>query len=262
MDLLYSKYSRGLVSYDGVYRVETFPIPRAAMREAVINAVIHRDYADPVPIQISVYDDRIRLWNPGHLPPDWTVERLAEEHASRPHNPGIAYAFFRAGMIEAWGRGIRRITSACATAGNPRPEWRAEPGGGLWLVFRYSDAYQAADGVIRESPYRVRPESQGVQPEWTQPESTTQPESGQPESLAAKLLVLLAERALAKAELSQGLGQKQVSGQLNKVVRQLVTDRMIEYTLPDRPRSRLQRYRITAKGRAAVTISRRARATP
>ena len=151
MDLLYSKYSRGLVSYDGIYRVETFPVPRQAMREAVINAVIHRDYADPVPIQIRVYDDRIMLWNPGHLPADWTVERLTGEHASRPYNPGIAYAFFRAGMIEAWGRGIGRITSACEAAGNPRPEWKIEPGGGLWLEFRYSAAYQRADGVIREA---------------------------------------------------------------------------------------------------------------
>ena len=67
MDLLYSKYSRALISYEGVYRVETFPVPREAMREAVINAVIHRDYADPVPIQIRVYDNRIMLWNPGHL---------------------------------------------------------------------------------------------------------------------------------------------------------------------------------------------------
>ncbi len=146
MDLLYSKYSRGLVSYDGVYRVETFPVPRQAMREAVINAVIHRDYADPVPIQIRVYDDRIILWNPGHLPADWTVERLSHEHASRPYNPGIAYAFLRAGMIEARGRGIGRIASACEAAGNPRPEWKIEPGGGLWLEFRYSAAYQTADG--------------------------------------------------------------------------------------------------------------------
>ena len=43
-------------------------MPREAMREAVINAVIHRDYADPVPIQIRVYDARIMLWNPGNLP--------------------------------------------------------------------------------------------------------------------------------------------------------------------------------------------------
>ena len=75
MDLLYSKYSRALISYKGVYRVETFPVPREAMREAVINAVIHRDYADPVPIQIRVYEDRIMLWNPGHLPADWSVEQ-------------------------------------------------------------------------------------------------------------------------------------------------------------------------------------------
>ncbi len=90
MDLLYSKYSRALVSYDGVYRVETFPVPRDAMREAVINAVIHRDYADPVPIQIRVYDERIVLWNPGRLPGDWSVERLTGEHASVPYNPAIA----------------------------------------------------------------------------------------------------------------------------------------------------------------------------
>ena len=149
IDLLYSKYSRALVSYDGNYRVETFPVPRDAMREAVINAVIHRNYADPVPIQIRAYNERIVLWNPAHLPADWSVERLTEEHASIPYNPGIAYAFFRAGMIEAWGRGIWRITTACETAGNPTPEWRIEPGTGLWLEFRYSAAYRAADSRAR-----------------------------------------------------------------------------------------------------------------
>ena len=279
MDLLYSKYSRGLVSYKGIYRVETFPITREAMREAVINALIHRDYAATVPIQIRVYDDRIQLWNPGRLPDDWTVERLAEDHASRPYNPQIAYAFFRAGMIEGWGRGIARINSACDAAGNPRPEWRIEPGG-VWLEFRYSVAYQAADGVVREgrngsqpewkpdSPRESQPESQlesrrdsSSQPEWEQPESVY-PDRLQPEWLEGRLLVLLAEGAMAKVALSRSLGQQQVSGQLNKVVRRLVAERMIEYTLPDRPRSRLQRYRLTAKGRAAVTASTRPGTTP
>ena len=94
MDLLYSKYTKALISYDGIYRVETFPVPKEAMREAVINAVIHRDYASTAPIQIRVYDHRITLWNPGQLPPDWSVEQLTGENSSRPHNPGIAYAFF------------------------------------------------------------------------------------------------------------------------------------------------------------------------
>ena len=150
MDLLYSKYTRALISYDGIYRIETFPVPREAMREAVINAVIHRDYASTTPIQIRVYDHRITLWNPGQLPPDWSVEQLTGEHSSRPHNPGIAYSFFRAGMIEAWGRGIRRIAHACETAGNPAPRWEIEPGGGLWLEFPYSIAYRrTADSLAK-----------------------------------------------------------------------------------------------------------------
>ena len=72
MDLLLTKYTRGLISYygDGVYRVETFPVPREAMREAVINAVIHRDYASPTTIQIRVHDDRIAIWNAAHLNPE------------------------------------------------------------------------------------------------------------------------------------------------------------------------------------------------
>ena len=152
MDLLYSKYTKALISYDGIYRVETFPVPKEAMREAVINAVIHRDYASTSPIQIRVYDHRITLWNPGQLPPDWSVEQLTGEHSSRPHNPGIAYAFFRAGMIEAWGRGIRRIAHACETAGIPAPEWKIEPGGGLWLEFPYSTEYRrTADSLTKHA---------------------------------------------------------------------------------------------------------------
>ncbi len=150
MDLLYTKYTRGLVSYDDVYRVETFPVPREAMREAVINAVIHRDYASPTTIQIRVRDDRIAIWNAAHLNPEWTAELLADEMSSRPHNPRIAYAFFRAGMIEAWGRGIRRIMDICREAGNPVPTWRLDTGGdGLWVRFPFSDIYQTADVAAR-----------------------------------------------------------------------------------------------------------------
>ena len=146
MDLLYTKYTKALISYDGVYRVETFPVPREAMREAVTNAVIHRDYASPTTIQIRVYDDRIAIWNAVQLPPEWTADPLSGELSSKPYNPRIAYAFFRAGMIEAWGRGIRRIVDMCREAGNPTPEWKLESSGdGLWLRFAFSAAYRAAD---------------------------------------------------------------------------------------------------------------------
>ena len=152
MDLLYTKYTRALISYDGVHRVETFPVPREAMREAVINAIIHRDYARPATIQIHVHDDRISIRNAAHLAPDWAADLLAEEQSSRPHNPRVAHVFFRAGMIEAWGRGIRRIIDLCHEVGNPTPSWTPEArGNGMWLRFPFSTAYQAADSAARGS---------------------------------------------------------------------------------------------------------------
>ena len=155
MDLLYTKYTRALVSYDGNYRVETFPVPREAMREAIINAIIHRDYASPATIQIHVSDDQIAIWNAVQLPPDWTFEQRAGKLSSRPHNPRIAYAFFRAGMIEAWGRGIRRIAELCEQAGNPPPKWEPQSGGdGLWLRFPFSADYRAADAAARGDDQR------------------------------------------------------------------------------------------------------------
>ena len=85
-----------------------------------------------------------------------------------------------------------------------------------------------------------------MQPEF-QPES--RPEF-QPESLEARILVLLTSGPMSKAALARNLGQKTISGQLNKVVRRLVAHRELEFTLPDKPRSRLQKYRLTAQGRA------------
>ena len=83
----------------------------------------------------------------------------------------------------------------------------------------------------------------------TKPES--QPES-QPESLEKRVLRILITKTASKAEISAQLGQKEVSGHLNKVVRDLLTDKTIEYTLPDKPNSRLQKYRLTERGLALL----------
>jgi ATP-dependent DNA helicase RecG len=146
LDLLLSKYMRALISYEGVQRVETYPVPEVALREAVLNAIAHKDYASGAPIQISVYDDKLMLWNPGHLPPGWSVERLTGKHSSQPCNPDVANAFFRAGMIESWGRGIERVQLACRQAGVPEPEWRVEQTG-LWAEFHYPAMSSAAAPV-------------------------------------------------------------------------------------------------------------------
>ena len=101
MDLIYSKYMKALISYDDIYRKETFFFPRAAFRELLLNAVIHKDYMSTTPIQIRVYKDKIRLWNDGALPKEVPVENLFKEHVSKPYNPNLANVFFKCGMVES-----------------------------------------------------------------------------------------------------------------------------------------------------------------
>ena len=80
-------------------------------------------YGALIPIQISVYADRLYIANDCIFPEDWTLDDLMGKHRSRPYNPLIANTFFSAGFIEAWGRGIEKIKDSCKEAGNPMPEY-------------------------------------------------------------------------------------------------------------------------------------------
>lgn len=146
IDLLSTKYLRAGIRYEGIRRVESLPVPRNALREAVLNAVVHKDYASGATIQISVYDDKLMIWNPGRLPPDWKAEDLLEKHESKPFNPDVAYAFFRAGLVEARGRGIDLILADCRRAGVPAPELGFKRGG-FWAVFRFPAGYPVPTGA-------------------------------------------------------------------------------------------------------------------
>ena len=123
VDLIFTKYLKATISYQEVTRIETYPFPKDAIREAVFNAIAHKFYGALIPIQISVYADKLYIANDCIFPEDWTIEDLMGKHRSRPYNPLIANTFFRAGFIEAWGRGIEKIKDSCKEAGNPMPEY-------------------------------------------------------------------------------------------------------------------------------------------
>ncbi|MCC6781369.1 MAG: putative DNA binding domain-containing protein [Planctomycetes bacterium] len=141
--ILKLKYLKAAISYRGIQREEKLTFPEAAMREALLNAVVHKDYASGIPIQVSVYDDQLVIWNPGELPERWTVKQLLGKHASRPFNPLLANAFFRAGFIEAWGRGIEKIQHECREHGIEPPVYDSEQAG-LMVTFRADPAHVAA----------------------------------------------------------------------------------------------------------------------
>jgi ATP-dependent DNA helicase RecG len=210
LELIYFKYLKASISYERTQRIESYPFPEAGLREALLNAVVHKDYGSGIPIQISVYEDHLVLWNAGELPEHWTLERLMGKHPSKPYNPLIAHVFFLAGYIESWGRGIEKIAAACEGHGIPMPEFDSSLSG-LTLTFRASEAYLALIQRPKDAP--PQPISAGENPvEATQ--KTTQ-------KTTQKILeVLRASPSVGRSEIAALLGNITENGvkyHLNKL---------------------------------------------
>lgn len=140
--LLKQRYIISTISYEGIQRIEKPEYPDAAIRESILNAIVHKDYTDST-IQMSIYDDKIILWNPGKLSEDLTIEKLKSKHPSRARNKNIAEVFFKAGYIESWGRGIEKMIDALKGDGLPEPIFE-ENSGGFQVTFlkeSYSKEY-------------------------------------------------------------------------------------------------------------------------
>ncbi len=198
IDLLLTKYMKAYISYEGLQRVERYIFPAPALREALLNAIIHKDYSSGVPIQISVYEDKIYFWNNGRLPENWTVERLLEKHSSQPFNPLIANAFFRAGYIEAWGRGIEKMHNECKQYGVPPPIFDYEPSG-LMLLFK---------GIIPDSQAKATPETR----------QKSSPKSS-PKSSLKIVLCMQADKNITIPEIAEQIGitERGVKKQISKL---------------------------------------------
>ena len=108
--------------FAGVYRQDVYEIPPDAIRELIVNAVVHRSYIDHSSIQIAIYDNRMEITSPGRLPMGQTLERMKEGY-SKIRNEALAAAFAYMGLIEHWGSGIPRIIEEVREAGLREPEF-------------------------------------------------------------------------------------------------------------------------------------------
>ena len=115
-------------------RENIWEIPHDALREAVINAVCHRDYESTANVQVRIFDDRLEIWNPGLLPDNISIEELKKEHPSVPRNELIARCFYMIKYIEQWGTGTNRIVRLCKEAGIKEPVFK-EAGGSFVVSF-------------------------------------------------------------------------------------------------------------------------------
>lgn len=110
-------------------RIDELLFPIEALREALVNAICHRDYTSHSgSISLAIFDDRLEIWNTGVLPTGLTIEDLKKDHESKPRNPLIAEIFYKRGLFESWGRGTQKIVELCTRAGHPEPEFLEQAG--------------------------------------------------------------------------------------------------------------------------------------
>ncbi len=120
MEVLEKKFLIKPVRFEGIHRIEELEYPVPALREMLLNALVHRNYLGSM-TQLKVFDNRLSLWNAGGLPAELTIEKLFQVHESFPKNPLIADVCYKAGYIDSWGRGVEKISEACRKAGLPSP---------------------------------------------------------------------------------------------------------------------------------------------
>jgi len=216
----------------GLRREDQWEYPLDALREALVNAICHRDYASTANVQVRIFDDRLEIWNPGELPAGMTVDDLRREHESKPRNRLIANACFLIKYVEQFGTGTRRIIDDCVAKGLPEPEFRVRSGN---FIATFRPAAVTANEVT------FSPRADQV--------------AGQVTDQVSALLKH-AQGSMTRVELQATIGLKGRANFLRLYLLPALQNGLLEMTIPDKPNSRLQKYRLTAKGKASLLTRR------
>ena len=141
------KFLTKKIDFKGLHRIEEGEYPVAALREMLLNALVHRTYMG-ASVQIRVFDNKLSIWNEGTLPLGMDMESLKRDHSSRPRNPKIADACFKAGYIDTWGRGTLKIINACKEAMLPEPEMCEMDGGIQITIFKVQNGGAIGSAIV------------------------------------------------------------------------------------------------------------------
>lgn len=237
IEVLHLKYMKARITYEGIQRIERYFVPDAALREAILNAICHKDYSRSIPIQISVYKDQLYIGNVGKLPEYWTLDELLGKHTSVPFNPSIANVFYLAGHIESWGRGIEKIFNACRAENVPEPIFKVHPGD-IMIHFTAPEGFAELGG--KDSKQNA------IQDTVHDTVHDTEQDTGHDKRICLlKFCIVPRDRA----EIQKHTGIKSRPHFTKKYLAPLLEENLLEMTLPDKPTSKNQRYMTTQKGR-------------
>ena len=232
--LFLKKHAMRGADFSEVRRRDVWSIPLEILREVLINALVHSDYSQRgAPIRVAFFDDRIEVENPGILVPGMTIADM-KQGISKIRNPVIARVFRELRLIEQWGSGVSRIFRQAEELGLPMPEI-VELGLRLrFIVWLAKPVAVASQTMSSESGL-----GSGL-------------ELGLESETAKTVLRVLAKQPLQRSEIADALGHNKVSGAVNRAVKELLAKQLIEYTIPEKPNSRLQKYRLTSLGKSLI----------
>ena len=251
-----------------------YELPRAAVSEAIVNAIAHRDYTNNGSVQVMLFKDRLEIWNPGTLPLGLSPAKLRKPHRSIPANPLLAEPMYLAGYIERMGTGTGDIIRLCDEAGLNEPEfiqeedfktiiWRTlkstvevtgEPSGehtrqaeGLDNeedneVVTGQGTGQAENGTTRQANLA---DNELFTSKATR-QATRQAEDEVAETV--KRVVLVLDGEMKRAEIQEILGLKDRENFVLNYMDPSIASALIEMTIPETPKHQEQRYRLTTKG--------------
>lgn len=220
VDLVYTKYLKALISYEGIQRIEQFMFHRDAFREILLNAVVHKDYSSCNPIQISVYEDKLYIWNDGQMPANLdSTEKLFNKHSSKPYNPKLANVFFKSGMIEAWGRGFEKIKEACKAYDGPLPEYEINESG-IMVLCKACDKYLA---ILSGNVHHDQNDDQDGHD-------------------MVMMIINYCKEPKSVPEIMDKFGFESKTSFRRKYLNDLVTSGKLKMTIPDAPKSKNQKY--------------------
>lgn len=217
---------------EGVDAPLEYEIPRAAIAEAIVNAVAHRDYTSNGAVQVMLFRNRLEIWNPGQLPHNLTLPQLKFPHGSFPANPLIAEPLYFAGYIERLGTGTLDMIRLCKEAGLNEPEFKQED---VFKTIIWRSG-QVTGQVTGQADGEVTGEVRG--------------ELAGQATEAIRRVVLVVVGELKRAEIQEILGLKHRETFMENYLNLAIDEGFIEMTIPETPTSPNQRYRLTPKGKA------------
>lgn len=204
-----------------------YEIPKEIIAEALVNAVAHRDYTSNASVQIMLFKDRLEIWNPGSLPLGWTTEKLKKLHTSVPANPLLAEPMYLAGFIERLGTGTADIVRIAMKAGLKEPEYIQDE---IFKTIIYRSQAEQVPGKYRASTGQV-------------------PDKYRTSSPDINKLVMVLEGEAKRSDLQKKLELRHREHFIENYLQPSIDEGFVEMTIPEKPNSSKQRYRLTPKGK-------------